>query len=166
MTLDMAKSELEAAGIMVGTVEEVYSSDEPAGYVCYQNYPVGSYIEKSISVNLQISKGAHPSTYSYKANIEAPTVAEAPEYNLGDVVDVSLVTSDGKILLSTRTSTFPIIADYAGITSATGTITITYEYEVVVESDAEVPSEGTEQPSVKTEKRTKSFTRSVEFTKE
>lgn len=166
MTLDMAKEELTTAGIMVGTVEEVYSNDEPAGYVCYQSYPVGSYIEKSVSVNLQISKGAQPVKYSYKAMIEAPTVAEAPEYNSGDVVDVSLVTADGKILLSTRTSTFPITADYAGITAANGTITITYEYEEVVENNAETPSEGAEAPSVTTVKRTKSFTRNVEFSKE
>ena len=152
MTLDMAKNELEAAGIRVGDVEEVYDSSEAAGRVCYQSYPVGSYIEKNVSVDLQISKGEQPSTYYYKTNIEAPSVTEAPEYKAGDVVDVSLVTADGKILLSTSTSTFPIKADYAGITSQEGVITFTYYYEEATETT--------------TEKKSKSFTRNVEFSKE
>ncbi|MBR4060883.1 MAG: Stk1 family PASTA domain-containing Ser/Thr kinase [Lachnospiraceae bacterium] len=152
MSLDLAKSELTAAGFRVGTVEEVYNSSEAAGLVCYQSYPEGSYIEKNISINLQISKGEEPATYYYKANIEAPSVTEAPEYRSGDVVDISLVTADGKILLSTSTSTFPIAADYTGIGSASGVITITYYYE-------EVTQEGRV-------KRSKSFTRNVAFSKE
>ena len=159
MTLDMAKSELTAAGIMVGTVEEVYDSSIEAGKVCFQSYPVGSYIEKNVSVNLQISKGEQPSTYYCKAEIAAPSIEEAPEYQSGDVVDVSLVTADGKILLSTSTSTFPISADYAGITSPTGVITFTYYYEVVIQAATETT------PAV-TEKKSKSFTRNVEFLKE
>ena len=159
MTLDMAKNELTAAGITIGTVEEVYSTNEAEGRVCYQSYPVGSYIEKSVSVNLQVSKGSKPPTYSYKASIVAPSATEAPEYQSGDVVDVSLVTEDGKILLSTTTSTFPIAADYAGITSSKGIITITYYYEEVIEAATETT------PAV-TEKKFKSFTRNVEFSKE
>ncbi len=159
MTLDMAKNELTAAGITIGTVEEVYNTNEAEGRVCYQSYPVGSYIEKSVSVNLQVSKGNKPPTYSYKASIAAPSATEAPEYQSGDVVDVSLVTEDGKILLSTTTSTFPIAADYAGITSSRGVITITYYYEEVIEAATETT------PAV-TEKKFKSFTRNVEFSKE
>ena len=159
MTLDMAKNELTTAGISIGTIEEVYNSSEAEGHVCYQSYPVGSYIEKNVSVNLQVSKGEKPATYFYKANIDAPTVAEAPQYRAGDVVDVSLVTEDGKILLSTATSSFPVLADYSGITVPTGVITITYYYEEVIEPATETT------PAV-TEKKSKSFTRSVEFSKE
>ena len=159
MTLDMAKNELETAGIKVGSIEEVYNSSEAEGRVCYQSYPVGSYIEKDVAVNLQVSKGEKPATYFYKANIDAPTVAEAPQYRAGDVVDVSLVTEDGKILLSTATSSFPVLADYSGITVPTGVITITYYYEEVIEPATETT------PAV-IEKKSESFTRSVEFSKE
>ena len=158
LDLDMAKSELAAAGIQVGTVEEVFDMAQEAGKVCYQSYPVGSYIEKNVSVNLQISKGEKPATYAYKANIEAPTAAEAPGYKEGDVVEVSLVTEDGKILLSTSTSSFPIAADYAGITASKGTITMTYSYIVVPETSAGTAGEP--------ETKTASFIRTVEFTKE
>ncbi len=159
LTLDAAKAELTEAKVNVGTVEEVYSDTVEAGKVCNQSYPVGSYIEKNVSVNLQISKGAKPSTYYFKGEIAAPTAEEAPEYQAGNVVDVSLVTADGKILLSTTTSSFPIPGDYAGITSASGTITMTYSYEEVV-------TPATETTAAVTEKRYKSFTREVTFSEE
>ncbi|MBQ8816323.1 MAG: Stk1 family PASTA domain-containing Ser/Thr kinase [Lachnospiraceae bacterium] len=159
MSLDMAKAELTAAGINVGTVEEAFNDTVEAGRVCYQSYPVGSYIEKNVSVNLQISKGAKPSTYYFKGEIAAPTATEAPEYKNGDVVDVSLVTEDGKILLSTSTSTFPISADYSGMVVSKGTVTMTYYYEVVV-------TPATETTPAVTEKRSKSFTREVTFLEE
>ena len=158
-TLELAKMELAEAGITIGTIEEEYNETVEAGLVCYQSYSEGSYIEKSVTVSLKISKGAKPSSYLYKADIAAPTVEEAPYYQSGHVVDVSLVTSDGKILLSTTTSTFPIAVDYAGITTSTGMITMTYSYEEVI-----TPATDTT-PAV-TEKRTKSFIRQVSFVEE
>jgi serine/threonine-protein kinase len=127
--------------------------------VFYQSYSEGSYIEKRELVSLKISKGNKPAAYSYKANIEAPSLTEAPQYQSGDVVDVSLVTSMGKILLSTSTSTFPISVDYSGIASSSGSITMTYHYEEVI-----TPATDTT-PAV-TEKRSRSFTRAVSFTEE
>lgn len=166
LSLDMAKSELEAAGITVGTIEQAYSKEE-AGVVCYQSYPVGSYIEKNVSVNLQVSIGEKPATYYYKGEIAAPSSLEAPEYKSGDVVEVNFVTEDGKILLSTTTSTFPIKVDCEGISASRGTITMKYSYEVAVESTEQTEtSESSEQVTVKTEKKSKTFTRTVEFTKE
>ena len=159
LTLDMAKAELAEAGISIGTVEEEYSDTVEAGLVCYQSYSEGSYIEKSVVVSLKISKGAEPASYLYKADIAAPTVEEAPQYQPGDVVDVSLVTSEGKILLSTTTSTFPISVDYAGISASAGIITMTYYYEEVV-------TPATETTPAVTEKRSNSFTRQVSFAEE
>ncbi|MBR3762526.1 MAG: Stk1 family PASTA domain-containing Ser/Thr kinase [Lachnospiraceae bacterium] len=159
MNLEMAKNEMNAAGVKVDKIKEVYHDTVEEGKVCSQSYPVGSYIEKNVSVDLEISKGPQPSTYAYKASIEAPSPAEAPEYQAGDVVDLSLVTAEGKILLSTSTSSFPYPADYSGITSPTGIITMTYYYEVVVEAAT------ADKPAV-TEKRSKSFTRDVSFTEE
>lgn len=159
LSLDKAKSELDHAGISVGTVEEVYSDTVEAGLVCYQSYPLGSYIEKNITIDLQISAGNKPATYYIKADIQAPTATEAPEYKAGDVVDVSLVTSDGKILLSTSTSDFPIKADFVGLNVSKGTITFTYTYEEVV-------TPGTDTSAAVTQKKTKSFTREVSFAEE
>ena len=159
LTLELAKAEFAEAGITIGTVEEEYSETVEAGLVCYQSYSEGSYIEKSVTVSLKISKGAKPSSYSYKADITAPTIAEAPQYQDGDVVDVSLVTSEGKILLSTTTSTFPISVDYAGISAPTGIITMTYYYEEVV-------TPATETTPAVTEKKSSSFTREVSFVEE
>ncbi len=158
-SLDVAKAELLEAGVSIGTVEEAYSDTIEAGRVCNQSYPVGSYIEKNVTVNLQISKGAKPSTYYFKGEIMAPTVEEAPEYQSGDVVDISLVTEEGKILLSTTTSSFPISLDYAGITSAKGTITMTYYFTIV-----ETPA--TETTAAVTKDAYKSFTREVSFLEE
>ena len=159
LTLELAKAEFTEAGISIGTIEEEYSETVEAGLVCYQSYSVGSYIEKSVTVSLKISKGVQPVSYSYKADIAAPTVEEAPQYQSGDVVDVSLVTSEGKILLSTTTSTFPISVDYAGISAPTGIITMTYYYEEVV-------TPATETTAAVTEKRSNSFTRQVSFVEE
>ena len=75
------------------------------------------------------------------------------------MVDVSLVTSEGKILLSTTTSTFPISVDYAGISAPTGIITMTYYYEEVV-------TPATETTPAVTEKKSSSFTREVSFVEE
>ena len=158
-TLDQATQELTDAGILVGSIEEEYNEIVEPGRVFYQNYSEGSYIEKREQVSLKVSKGSKPAAYSYKANIEAPSLTEAPQYQNGDVVDVSLVTSMGKILLSTSTSTFPISVDYAGISSSSGTITMTYYYEEVI-----TPATDTT-PAV-TEKRARSFTRAVSFTEE
>ena len=74
-------------------------------------------------------------------------------------MDISLVTAEGKLLLSTSTSKFPIAPDYTGIGSASGVITITYYYEAVIQAATETT------PAV-TEKKSKSFTRNVEFSRE
>lgn len=159
MTLDSAKNELTLAGVSVGTVEAVYSDTVEEGKVCDQSYPVGSYVEKNTSVNLKISSGSKPATYYYKGEIIAPTASEAPEYKTGDIVDIAIVTSEGKIIQSTSTSTFPYSVNFSGLSSANGTITMTYYYEVVVEAATETT------PAV-TEKKAVSFIRPIEFTKE
>ena len=124
-SLDEAKAELIGAGVSIGMIEEVYSANYGPGAVCEQSYPEGSYVDKNVYVNLSVSKGYQPVTYYYKGEIAAPSKEEAPEYQTGNVVDVSLVTGDGKVLLSTTTSSFPISLDYTGITSSRGIITMT-----------------------------------------
>lgn len=163
LSKDEAIRDLNAAGISNIVPNENYSTEYPAGQVCAQSYPQSSYIDKNAEFVITISKGSKPITYKYKANIEAPTAQEAPEYQSGEVVDVSFVTDDGKILLSTTTSSFPYAVEYAGITSSngTGTITMTYYY---YENEGGA-ADGTEL-GASTVKKSKTFTRQVTFTPE
>ena len=62
----------------------------------------------------------------YNAYIEGPTVEEAPDYVGGTDVRIKLTTDDGTVLLETTTSSFPQAANYHGMTSSGGTITMTY----------------------------------------
>ncbi len=159
LSKDEAIRDLNEAGITKVVLNENYSSEYASGLVCAQNYPQSSYIEKNTEFVITISKGSKPVTYRYKANIEAPTAQEAPEYQAGDVVAISLVTGDGKVILSTTTSTFPHPADYSGITSSQGTITMTYYY-YENEGGTGAGDAGT------TVKKSKTFTRQVTFTEE
>ena len=160
---DEAIRDLNAAGITRIVENTSYSTEYPEGQVCVQSYPQSSYIDKNTEFVITVSLGSKPVTYRYKANIVAPTAQEAPEYKAGDVVDVSFVTDDGKILLSTTTSAFPYAVEYSGITSSTGTgiITMTYYYY-----ENESGTTETTEPGVSAVKKSKTFTRQVTFTEE
>ncbi len=159
LTLEAAKSELETAGITVGESNNIYNENVASGLVCEQSHPVGSYVEEGTVVNIGISLGAEKNTYSYQGEIQAPSVEEAPQYKAGDVVELSVVADNGQLLLSTETSSFPYSVSYTGITAESGTITITYQYEVVV-------TQATETQAPVTEKKTATFTRKIAFTEE
>jgi len=163
LSKDEAIRDLNAAGISRIIENTSYSTEYPEGQVCIQSYPQSSYIDKNAEFVITISMGSKPVTYKYKANIEAPSVQEAPEYKAGDVVGVSFVTDDGKILLSTTTSAFPYAVEYSGITSSAGkgVITMTYYY---YETEGGT-GEGTE-TGVTAVKKYKTFTRQVTFTEE
>ena len=116
---------LTEIGLLVGNVTETAFEDETlTGKVCYQSYSVGSYVDKGTSVDLRISTGLTQKTYRYAGEITAPT--EDPSYQSGMEVEVTLVTQDGTQLLSTRTTSFPVAANYTGIKSAGGTVRFTF----------------------------------------
>ena len=73
---------------------------------------------------MELSTGPAQVTYSYTAEIAAPT--EGENYTFGIPVKVTLVTSDGTTLLSTTSTDFPLQGTYRGITAPTGTITFVY----------------------------------------
>lgn len=166
LSKDEAIRALNAAGITRIVENASYSTDYPEGQVCVQSYSQSSYIDKNAEFVITVSMGSKPVTYKYKANIEAPTAQEAPEYRAGEV-DISLVTDDGKILLSTKingtTTKFPYPVEFSGITSSggTGTITMTYYYE---ENEGGA-TESTEAGATVV-KKSKTFTRQVTFTEE
>ncbi|MCD7864273.1 MAG: Stk1 family PASTA domain-containing Ser/Thr kinase [Lachnospiraceae bacterium] len=155
------ETELESCGLVLGSVSEGYSSDVAEDLICEQQYGEGSYVDRGASVDVTVSLGEAPSTYSYQDSIEAPTSEEAPNYVSGTSVQIALMSDSGKTLYSASVSEFPVTVSISGITSSTGTGTIlmTYTYDAIV-------TEATESTAAVTEKRTASFERTVTFTKD
>ena len=119
---------LTELGLSVGNVTSASNEDASlTGKVCYQSYSVGSYVDKGTAIDITISTGPDAATYRYTEDIAAPT--EDPDYQSGMEVTVTVTTADGTQLLSTRTSSFPVAANYTGIKSPTGMITFTFHVE-------------------------------------
>lgn len=151
--------EIVEAGLEVGSVSYVFNTEYEEGLICYQSYSQGSYVEEGTLIDIKVSKGAQAHTYMYNAYIEGPTVEEAPDYVGGTDVRIKLTTDDGTVLLETTTSSFPQAANYHGMTSSGGTITMTY----IVTSEPVIDEAGNTIPG---ETQEKTFSRRVEFTVE
>ncbi len=163
LTEEDATVNLVESGLSVGTVTTVSNEDASlTDKVCYQSYSVGSYVEQGTAVDLKISTGPEEVTYRYSEGIAAPT--EDPDYRGGMSVNVTVTTADGTQLLSTQTSTFPVVVNYTGIKSPSGTVTFrfTVEHEAAATPNPEtgelIPGEAS------TEEKT--VTREVNFTQE
>ncbi|MBD5530190.1 MAG: Stk1 family PASTA domain-containing Ser/Thr kinase [Lachnospiraceae bacterium] len=116
-------------GMALQSIGEEYSDTIAEGLVCYQNFSEGSILDPGTPIVFCISLGKDPAsgaTYKCNATIVAPTISEAPDYSSGSDVHVTLVTDNGKVLLDVTTGTFPQAANFYGITSQWGTITLTY----------------------------------------
>ena len=161
-TEDDATFMLLEAGLAV-TTGEVYSNEYEAGQVCYQSYSYGSYVNPGTTVEIKISLGSESVTYKYNASIEGPTLEEAPDYVPGTSVGVTIVADNGKVLLDTTTTTFPLAANHNGIPSPRGTITFTY---TVTTPSTTTTNEAGETITVPGATETRTFTRAVEFVKE
>ena len=59
-SLDNARNIAESAGLSIGSVTEVYSS-QPVGQVVYQSIPANTTVDEGTAIALQVSKGAEPS---------------------------------------------------------------------------------------------------------
>jgi len=153
------------AGLQISSVVRVYNSEYEEGQICYQSYSQGSYVDPDTSLEIKVSKGKETQTvYRYNADIMGPTVEEAPDYEAGTEVAVTLITDDGQVLLDTKTSSFPQTANYDGLTASAGTITMTYLVTTGGNTFTDpVTGETVTMPGM-TESR--SFTRRVEFTLE
>lgn len=163
MTEMDATVSLTESGLAVGTVTETQSADASLqDKVCYQSYSVGSYVEKGTSIDLKISVGAVQNTYRYTEDIAAPT--EDPEYQPGMSVGVTITTAEGKQLLSTQTASFPIAVNYAGIQSASGTIT--FVFTVTTEATSTTDPDTGETVVTEASSKQKVVTRQVSFTQE
>lgn len=151
-------------GLQIGSVSYVYSSEVAKGYICYQSYSHGTYVDEGTSIDIKVSMGAEQATYRCNASIEAPTVSEAPDYVAGTEVSIKLVTDDGEVLLDTRTSSFPRAANYYGLSSSGGTITMTYK--VTTAGTTTTDPETGDVVHVPGTTEEKSFTRRIEFVQE
>ncbi len=116
---------LVEAGLTAGTIVETTNEDTNlTGLICAQSIAVGTSVSEGTTINMELSTGPASVTYSYNAEISAPT--EGENYTFGIPVKVTLVTSEGVTLLSTTTTDFPLQGTYKGITAPTGTLTFVY----------------------------------------
>lgn len=152
------------AGLEIGKVTHAYNAEVEEGYVCYQSYSHGSYVDEGTTIDITVSLGASAVTYKCNVNITAPTVEEAPDYVAGKEVHITLVTDDGKVLLDTKASGFPQAANYYGLTASGGTITMTYK--VTTEGTTTTNPETGETINVPGGEEERTFTRRVEFVQE
>ncbi len=152
------------AGLEIGQVSYVYNSEYPEDQICYQSYSEGSYVDAGTKVDIKVSRGAEKVTYRCNASIHAPTAEEAPDYVPGTEVTLTLVTDDGQLLLEKKTGAFPQSANYYGLKSASGTITMTYE--VVRGGTTTVDPDTGETINVPGTAEPRSFTRKINFVRE
>ncbi|MCM1120638.1 MAG: Stk1 family PASTA domain-containing Ser/Thr kinase [bacterium] len=115
--------------MVLRSIGGVYSDTIAEGMICYQNFSEGTLLDQGAAIEVNVSQGKDPAsgiTYKCNAIIDAPTLSEAPDYSSGGEVHVVLVSDSGKTLMDVTTSTFPLSANFYGITSQWGTITMTY----------------------------------------
>ena len=150
---------LVEAGLQAGSIVETSNEDSNlSGLICAQSIAYGTSVSEGTVINMELSTGPANVTYSYVADISAPT--EGENYTSGLSVHVMLVTSDGTTLLNTTTTDFPIQMNSKGITSPTGTLTFVY---TAVTPNTTNPETG---EVVAGELREITVTRAVTFTQE
>jgi len=126
-TQEGAREALEAVGLTLGKVEEGFSDDYPAGQVYYQSYSAGGNVAQGTAVDIKISVGAKPRSYSVNMVVEAPT---DPLY-AGTEATVMLVGSDNNSYFIQNVNQFPVTVSVNGIRDvSSGLITITYTVTV------------------------------------
>ncbi len=149
MTEQEARNTLNAFGLRTGNVRTIIDSDpDNRGLVINQSVKEGDIVDEGTAVNFDI---AGQQTYSYSADISAPTYSEDPDYKSGTSVHLTIVTEDEQKLLDTTTSAFPYRMGCTGITSEYGTLTMTYEVTVVEYYEEEVEDTGLTQQEVPTD---------------
>lgn len=136
LSSEAAKSTLEAAGIVIGNVDEAYSAEFPEGQICYQSYEEGTTVKEGTVVDLKVSIGSEKVTYNCSLMIQAPT-----DY-MGGNAEVILTTADGSTQLwySQNVTSFPVAINLNDFESPTayGIVTISYlkqVQEVVLDAD-------------------------------
>lgn len=139
-TQEAAQEALSAVGLQVGTVEEGYSDEYPIGQVYYQSYAPGGNVTGGTAVDLKISIGPQPRSYSCNIQVEAPM---DPRYSGGEAT-VMLIGSDNNIYYNTTTNVFPILINLSGIRDvASGQVVVNYVVTLTVTTTDEFGNEVT-----------------------
>ena len=120
-------------------------------------------MDPGTEVEIKVSQGPAPDTYQCNISIEAPSSYDEGQDYVGGDVSVTLVTDDGTVLLDTVTSSFPQAANYYGLSSAEGTLTMTYN--VTVGGSTETDEDGNE-VTVPGTTESRTFSKRITFTKE
>jgi len=143
MTEQEARNTLNAFGLRTGNVRTIIDEDQDnRGLVIFQSIGEGEYVDEGTAINFDI---AGQQTYSYSADIFAPTKSEDPDYKSGTAVHITIVTDDDQKLLDTTTSAFPYRMGCTGITSEYGTLTMTYDVTIVETYEEEVEDDDSQQ---------------------
>ncbi|MDE7266511.1 MAG: Stk1 family PASTA domain-containing Ser/Thr kinase [Lachnospiraceae bacterium] len=136
LSSDAATSNLEAAGLVIGNIDEAYSAEFPEGQICYQSYEEGTTVKEGTVVDLKVSIGSEKVKYNCSLMIQAPT-----DY-MGGNAEVILTTADGSTQLwySQNVTSFPVAINLNDFESPTayGIVTISYlkqVQEVVLDAD-------------------------------
>lgn len=139
-TREDAEAALNAVELSLGSVNEGFSDEYPAGQVYYQSYSAGGNVRSGTVVDIKISVGPQPHSYTCNVTVNAP---DDPQYN-GSEATVKLVGSDNNILFNQNTNTFPINVYVAGIPNvSTGQIIIDYTVSVTTTQIDEYGNETT-----------------------
>jgi len=133
---EAATSNLEAAGLVIGNIDEAYSAEFPEGQICYQSYAEGTTVKEGTVVDLKVSIGSEKVTYNCSLMIQAPD-----DY-MGGNAEVILTTADGgtQLWYSQNVTSFPVAINLNDFESPTayGIVTISYLKqvpEVVLDAD-------------------------------
>lgn len=120
------------AGLDISNVSYIYVSENDYDFDCsegrivYQSYSQGSYVDPGTKLEIKVSKGVEKVTYKCNLNIQAPMASEAPEYVAGTEVRLRLVADNGDLIFEEAAKVFPYSANYYGLKSSAGTLTVTY----------------------------------------
>lgn len=119
------KSTVEAAGLTVRNITEVYNEDESLlGKVCGLSYSVGTEVEPGTAIDIYVSKGPE-ATYIYAENIASPAL-EDPQYAEGTLCVLVVTTASGTEIARTVATSFPWPLNLPDIKEPTGTLTLIY----------------------------------------
>ena len=128
MTQDKATQTLSDAGLRVGNITQ-QESDQSEGTVIAQSIS-DTEVDPDTAIDLTVSSGPKEVTYSYNTPIPAPTEEEDPYYVEGTPVYVVLIAADGQELINRTVTSFPIQVGFTGLSSATGTLKMSYTHTI------------------------------------
>lgn len=139
-TQEAAQEALSAVGLKVGSVDEGYSDEYPIGQVYYQSYAPGGNVTSGTAVDLRISIGPQPRSYSCNIQVDAPT---DPQYSGGEAT-VLLIGNDNQIYYNATTNVFPILINVSGIQDVSGgQVVVNYTVSITVTTTDEFGNEVT-----------------------